>query len=217
MKRTILVLLLAINYILFSNENLSFGLNASVKAGVSIIETPKGRQNGLSFNQYPDVNLSLYIPITLEERIGAITEVGFTNYSYLINNYSTGTSYKNSFSFIGLTQSIYFNGFLFGFGVNFPVSYDIDGATQKLDNVNTTFDLQFGYMYDLYRDESASFAVFIKAFYQLNGNFSEFTKNDPFKTLIPEVAGYPINNGHNPRAVALSIGFSYYYLGGESQ
>lgn len=216
MKKLALSLIIFILYIYSAysqiNDPISYGLNAAIKSGVSVVETPIGRQNGLSINQYPDINLSLYIPLTETSPLGTITDLGLNNYSYLIKDFATGKKYTNSFSYIGLSQSLFFKGITFGFGINFPISYDIDGATQNLDNVNTIIDLKFGYNYTIYKDESAKFAIFIKAYYQLNGNFSDFTKNDPFKTLIPEVTGYPINNSHTPRAAALAIGFAYYFL-----
>jgi len=191
----------------------SVGLNLAMKAGVSVVQTPVGRQNALSFNKLPDIGLSGYYPISENAPLGVVANIDFCNYSYIIKDYGNGNLYKNSNSYISFAPSLFFKGIMLGFGFGIPLSADVDGSSIDEGTINTLYDLRFGYSYDLYLDESARLSIYIIASYMLNHIFSDFETNDPMKLIVPQVENYIINNSHNPRAASLSIGISYYYLG----
>ena len=201
-------------FIVLSQANYppSIGLELGMKAGISVIQTPIGRQNAIEISSLPDIGIVGYYPISETSPLGINIKLDYNNYSYGMKDFGTGQVYKQSMSYISFNPSIYFNGIIFGFGVGFPVSANYDGNSIDIGIINTLYDLRFGYSYDIFYDESARLSISLIGSYMLNGVINDFDKNDPFELIIPQVENYDINNSHNPRAAGIYLGISYHYL-----
>lgn len=195
-----------------TNYQSSIGFELGLKAGVSVIQTPMGRQNAVELASLPDIGIVGYYPISETSLLGIKFKLDLNNYSFGMKDYNSGKVYKQSMSYISLNPNIYFAGIIFGFGFGFPVSSNYDGVAIDIGSINNLYDLRFGYSYDIYYDESARLSISLIAQYMLNPIFNDFTKNDPYKELIPEVSNYEINNSHNPRLAGISLNISYQYL-----
>ncbi|HRP01436.1 MAG TPA: hypothetical protein PLE30_02200 [Candidatus Kapabacteria bacterium] len=195
-----------------TNYPSSLGVELGLKTAVSVVQTPIGRQNALAIASLPDIGLLGYYPISEVSELGVNIRLKLNNYSYGMKDYGTGQVYKQSMSYISFNPGLYFSGFLFGFSFGFPISADYDGNSIEVGKINNLYDFNFGYSYDIFNDETARLSISLVGSYMLNPIIDNFTQNDPFKTIIPQVENYEINNSHNPRSAGVSLNISYQYL-----
>lgn len=195
-----------------ANYPISVGLELGMKTGISVIQTPIGRQNAIEISSLPDIGIVGYYPISENAPLGILAKLDFNNYSYGMKDFGTGQVYKQSMSYISFNPSIFFKGIIFGFGFGLPISANYDGNEIDVANINALYDLRFGYSFDIFYDESARLSLSIIGSYMLKGVINDFVKNDPFKTIIPQVENYEINNSHNPRGTGITLSISYHYL-----
>jgi hypothetical protein len=187
----------------------SLGLHLGMKAGISVIETPEGRQNGISFNSLPEFGINSFYPISKSSNLGIILNIEYSTYSFIIKDFSKGTNYFHEASYITFNPNINFNGLTFGFGFGMPSSANVEGVNIDTKVINTMIDFRIGYNYPIFVDETGTINIYFIAFYMLTNVFDNFKSDDPLKLIIPEIKNYPITNVHNPRAASVSIGFKY--------
>ncbi len=190
--------------------NLSVGAFLGLKPGVNGTDAPHGRKNKLAFSNLPDVGLSTYINWGQESVVGARVDVAYTNYTYGIQNYSTGETYDFELHYITLGPSLLVRGFMFGFNFGMPMSakWEEDIDTEIL---STLAEFRFGYNLELFKDETGSLNAFIYMGYMLSGVYSDYEVNDPMKEIAPASPPEVITNGFNPRVASALLGFSYVF------
>ncbi len=215
MKKALFLIILnifAIN-IAKSQDNypISFGPQIAMKFGINGVETPLGRKNGVALANLPDVGATVYLPLSIEFPLGLSFDLRYAPYSFYIIEDATDYEYQHNFSYFLVNSSLLFKGISFGFSLGIPLSADAKGATINTDNLSMMTEVQIGYTYPVWHDETGRFNVFIKGSYFLSQMFNDFPKNDPMKLIIPEMPEEPITNNSNPRAASVFIGFNYLF------
>lgn len=200
-----------------SEPFISVGPSLAIKMGINAVTPPIGRQNGLSFNSIPDFGVQAFINMGETNSLGMIFDIGYSTYSYKIKAYNylvegaaSDVTYTHKFSYLTLSSSLFFKGFLFGFNVGFPMSGDF-GATIEKDNIQTMAEFTTGGIFPLYADESGIFNLHIKASYMLTGVLNSFKDNDPLKNIVKVPPPDLLTNDANPRVASVSVGFSYLF------
>ncbi len=208
----IILFILAIN-VSISQENypISYGPQVSMKFGINGVETPLGRKNGVALANLPDVGATIYLPLSNSNPLGLTFDLRYSPYSFFIIEDATDLKYQHNFSYFLVNSGIFFKGITFGFSLGLPLSADVDGATISTDELPMMSEVQIGYTYPIWEDETGRFNIFIKGTYFLSQMFNDFPKNDPMKKLIPEFPEEPITNNSNPRAVTVYVGFNYLF------
>ncbi len=196
-----------------SQENfpISFGPQLGMKFGVNGVETPLGRKNGIALANLPDAGIHVYMPLTENYPLGISMDVRFSPYSFFIIEDATDKKYQHSFNYLVFNASLNFKGILFGFTFGSALNADAEGIAIKTDDLSTMSEVQIGYTYPIWADDTGRFNVFIKGSYFLNQMFNDFPKVDPMKNYIPELPEEPITNNSNPRAASVSVGFNYLF------
>ena len=211
-------LLLIFALIIFSDSQtnaqvtkvLSIGPSIAYKAGVSAINTPLGRKNGVSFNKIPDFGLSTYFPLSKTENIGLQLDIAYSQYSYkMISAHDSKKEYNFHHSYIAVNPNFYFKGMLFGFAALIASNSKNENSDLKNNILKTSFALNLGYEYPIYVDDSGELNIFINGGYFLNGVYKNFVKNDPMKEILP--ADEKVTGIHNPRVASLQLGFNFLF------
>ncbi|HOK14505.1 MAG TPA: hypothetical protein PLU67_07655 [Candidatus Kapabacteria bacterium] len=206
-----LIFILSITYIHAEQTKvISIGPFLGYKAGVSAVNTPLGRKNGLSFNNIPDFGVCAYFPLSKQENIGLKFDASYSTYSYMmISAHNDKKEYKLSHNYLSFSPSFYFNNFSIGFSYLIPSNSKIEGSEIKTKIQNNVFELKIGYEFPIYEDNSGELNGFVIGGYFLSGVFDNFPKNDPFTTLLP--AEEKVTNVHNPRIASIQIGFNFMF------
>ena len=194
-----------------NNYLMGVGPQFLMKAGISGVQTPLGRKNGISFNQVPDFGAAAYLPISEEFRLGIQIEACYSSFSYMIVHATNGKQWRNSFSYLTFMPKLYFDGFLLGIGIGLPLSANMEGAEIKTDAIATLVDANIGYVYPILNDETGRLNIFIHAGYNLTTTFNSFLQNDPMKKILPEDPLDPINDSFNTRITHVAMGFNYLF------
>jgi hypothetical protein len=211
-KKYVYIFVFLISFLrLFSQtiHPVSIGLNLGMKAGISVIETPEGRQNGISFNSLPEFGINGFYPISKSSNLGLSLNLEYSTYSFVIKDFGKGTKYVHEASYITFNPNLYFNGITFGFGLGLPSIANMDGINIDAKVINTMIDFKFGYIYPIFEDETGIINIFFNASYMLTKVFDNFKINDPLKLTVPEIVGYPITDANNPRTASVTLGFKY--------
>ena len=217
MKKIIYLFLVAIVFVMNAKAQdddlypLSFGPMLSGKMALNGVDTPMGRKNGLAISSLPDFGIAAYIPATYVGNIGALFNLEYSSYSFLMKDADREIDYQHNLHYITLSSSFYFNDLWFGFGAGMPLSADYEGIEIDSDIFNMTIDFRIGYMYPIYQDEDARLNLFAEASYMLTGIYDEYPENDPMKDIIPEHDIDPVTSVHNPRIASFRIGFNYLF------
>jgi len=208
---TSLIFILIINGIKAEQTKVfSIGPYLGYKAGVSAINTPLGRKNGLSFNNIPDFGVCSYFPLSKNENIGFKFDISYSSYSYMmISAHKDKTEYKLSHNYLSFAPNFYFNNFLLGFSYLVPLNSEVEGSDIKTKIQNNALELKIGYEFPIYVDNSGELNGFVSGGYFLSGVYNNFPKNDPLKSLLP--ADEKVTNIHNPRIASIQIGFNFMF------
>ncbi len=213
---SILFLILTLNT--YSKELYPLGVGGSIYGSVNANanQPPKGRQTGISLNYIPSINLSAYLPYFKNENIGLYIDAGLNNMSYADKSVDFGTQYQTNLSYLSIAAYLHLNNFLLGVNIGMPLSasHDIEESQlpYRLDPVktlNSMAEFRVGYQIPVYSNESGRLMATIMAGYQFNGLYSNYSKFDPYKEVIPHPELYPPENKSNPRVASLYIGISY--------
>lgn len=190
---------------------LSFGPILSGKLGISGVDTPLGRKNGLAVSSLPDFGLIAYLPTNLNANLGALITAEYSSYSFLMNDVDREIDYQHNLHYVTFSASFYFDKFWLGFGAGLPMSADYEGIEIDSDMLAFMADVRIGFMYPIYYDEDARLNLFIEGAYMLTGIYDDFPSNDPMENVIPAKSQDPISPMFNPRAASVRIGFNYMF------
>lgn len=189
---------------------LSIGPTIGYKAGISVVNTPLGRKNGVSFNKLPDFGLLSYIPMSKSENIGLQLDIMYTQYSYkMVSAHDNKKEFNFHHSYIAINPNFYFKGMIFGFAILIPNNSKIEDSEIKNSFINTSFMLNLGYQHQIYIDDSGELNIFLNGGYFLNGVYKDFSKNDPMNSILP--ADERVTKIHNPRIASLQVGFNFLF------
>ncbi len=193
-------------------KELGIGPSLLYKAGVSVVNTPKGRKNGVAFNKIPDFGMSFYLPLSETSELGIATEVGYSTYSYKLKSAHNTTEYEFNHSYITFNPNFYFNGFLLGASFGVPMNSKFgDGIEVNTKTQNIVAEVKIGGMFPIFQDESGELNIVILGGYFFSGVYDDFVKNDPLsmKSLLP--TDEPLTKIFNPRLASLGIGFNFHF------
>lgn len=207
---TLLVLLITTGE-LFSQDikTMSLGPSALYKAGVSAVNTPKGRKNGVGFNGVPDFGASFYLPMSTTSNLGLDMEMGYSSYSYILKSAHNDDEFQFNHSYFTINPNFYFGGFLLGFSFGLPISSDYDGTEVKTSTQNTFIEVKIGGMIPIFKDETGELNFVIMGGYALTPMYSDYVKNDPLNGILP--TDELIHDKHNPRIASLGMGFNFLF------
>ncbi len=184
------------------------GPYAAFKMGINGVEAPWGRKNAIAFNNVPDLGLTLDFSFAEDSYVGARLDIGYTGYSYTIEDFDKSKNYDFILQYFTIGPSIDIDGFLFGFNLLLPLSGkfgpEIDSKTLKM-----LAEFRMGYNYPIFMDETGSLKTFIFVSYMLSGVYNDFPKNDPLIDIIPPSGTQVFTDEFNPRVASVAIGFSY--------
>lgn len=214
MKRIILTIaaLIFLQYGAFSQGQyiVKFGPYLDFKTGVNGTDSPRGRKNALGFNGIPDFGFTTYLPISATSDLAVTFDFGYSTYTYRQQNYDTEENFDFRYSYATFCASFYFEKFLIGFNFGYPVSADF-GETIDVDLLSSLAEIEFGYSYPMFEDETGVLNAYIKAGYFLTGVYDDYDEDDPVKELAPVQAPDRLTNAFNPRAASVSIGINYLF------
>lgn len=189
---------------------MSIGPELSYKFGISTVTTPLGRKNGLGFSKIPDVGLAYYLPMSQNYNLGLLTNISYSNYSYIIKNANISSDdYAFHHSYLVISPNFYARGVILGFGIGIPLGANYDGVEIKTSTMKTMVELKLGGEFPLYEDETGRLNFFVLGHYMLSDIFDNFVKNDPLKNIL--ATDEPINTKHNPRTASINLGFNFVF------
>lgn len=218
MLKSLLILIFILFQTSNSQELYPIGIGGSIYGSVNANanQPPRGRQTGISFNYVPSLAFSGYLPYSANENIGMYVDLGVTNLSYADKSVDLGTQYQSNLSYLSGAVYLHLNGFLLGVNVGLPISVshqaEDEGLTYQgkaIDYINPMAEFRVGYQIPVYSDENGRLLVTALAAYQFNGVYTDFSKYDPNKDLIPFPNIYPPEEKQNPRVASVYIGITY--------
>ena len=185
------------------------------KGGVNGFTNPEGRKNGIAINNIPDVGASLYIPLDFVYNIGMYVDLTFNTNTFLMRYNYSQNDYSNNdrmqFSYISLSPVFNHAGFTIGFNFGIPVAADWKGINIPTSKLNNIVEIRAGYSYPLYFDDVGRLNLFVNLSYSLNGVFTDFSKDDPLKNIVPAIPPQVITNYYNPRPATIQIGVNFLF------
>jgi|GEM_PF-866224 len=191
-------------------DQYSIGLWAGAKAASNIQVLPRGRQAEPAFNTLPDFGLRAYIPVDDTYNIHFVPEVYFSNYYFTTKDANLGTKYITEISGIIGSINLYFEGFEMGFGYGTVLSSDIADINTADDiDMQNIINFTFGYRYTFYTNDNGSLSAFARAEMLLNEIYTNYPKDDPLAEFIEPDFQVELQEQHNPRLAALTIGLSW--------
>ena len=193
----------------------SFGPFMSLKSGANGGAFQDGRKSSLTFNGIPDFGFTLYMPTSQTGPLGVSFDLGYSSYSYNIQNTETlnpnnGTTYTSKFSYLALSPYFHISYFQLGFCFGVPISGSSINDIKPKD-MNPLAEFRIRGEYTVISDAEASMNVFLVAGYMLTGVFKDYGYNDPLKDAIPAVPNDNTTNRYNPRVVSVSLGVNYLF------
>lgn len=183
----------------------------SMAAGSNIVLPVDGRKNGVAITSVPSMGLFVKAPLMKTVNLKGVAIIGFDNYAFGMEDFSTGENYAHNFSYTTLTAMLDFEGMLFGLTYGIPVSAR-NGNNIDINIVNSLAELKFGGNFVLIEDESSQFNMNFTFGYMLNDLYNNFPLNDPLKTKIPY--GDPkqkVTDEFNLRVASFRISFNYLF------
>ncbi len=208
---TLSFVLMLVGCSLFTQDlkQLSIGPVIGYKAGISAVNTPQGRKNGVAPSKIPDFGVSAYVPLSSTSNLGLDAEIGLSSYAYLMKSAFNDKSYQFNHSYITINPNFYFSGFIIGLSFGIPVSSDYDGKEIKTSQQNILTEIKIGGMIPIFKDETGELNIVIMGGYALSGVFSDFVKYDPVKNELPPTE--TITKVFNPRIATLGVGFNFLF------
>lgn len=193
-------------------QEMSIGPNIFYKAGVSAVETPKDRKNGVAPSEYPDFKLVFHYPFNDKKSIGITTDIGLSNFSYLMVAYETNDKVTVNHSYFTINPNLNFGGFLLGLEVGIPISSNFDGKEIKTSIQKITADVTIGGMIPIFTDDIGVLNLIIFGTYNFTGVYKDFVKDDPMQLSgVCPVCPSKLNASNNPRPASLGLGFSFLF------
>ncbi len=187
------------------------GLFFGFKAGVNGNYIPEGRQNAIAFGAVPDFGARVFYPLNETADLGASLDLSYSTYMYGVKNFATGEKYDHKYSYIAVSPKFHFFEGFAGFNFGLPVSAGFGEEIDK-DNINVLVEFRMGAEFQILGDRDGKVNVFAIAGYMLNGIYDDFAEQDPLRNIIPVTdETEPVTNKFNPRALTLTIGFSYMF------
>lgn len=219
---TIFLMLFLFSGSAFSQEEtvepfISIGPSMSLKAGVNAVNTPNGRQNGISFNSLPDFGIQGFMPLGETNSLGILFDIGLSSYYYKIKAYGylvegavSDVSYQHNYSYMTMSASLFFKGFLFGFTYGMPMAAEY-GAKIDIGKISPMAEFTTGAILPVFADETGILNLHFRASYMLTGIFNNFAEGDPLKDIVKVPPPDRLTNDANPRAASVAVGFSYLF------
>ncbi len=214
MRKLIIVVLLLIAFdkpIHCQNAPFYIGVCLGFKEGINAVNTPDGRRNGFAFNSIPDAGIKFYYPLDSNSPISLYTELGYSNYSFIIKESKLSDpikSFKHHFAYLTITPGIIFDIINLGIKFGFPITANY-GPVIDLSKIGTLVEVNAGANINLYSDDIGILNLNIQAGYMLTGIFKDYSKDDPLIDIIPPKKSQEITNEFNPRAASLLVGLSF--------
>ncbi len=210
---TAILLCLASGFTALSAEvfPLSVGPFISAKFGINGNDTPYGRKNGLAFCNLPDLGVNFWMPLSSASNLGISLDAAFSSYAYKIKRVADSREFTHRYKYITINPQFTFSGFNLGLSLGVPVSGEYNGVEIKKSALATVSEVTVGGAVPVFSDESGRMCIIMKGSYMLSGIYSDYAKNDPLSSLIPAEAPQKITGYFNPRAAAVSVGFSYMF------
>lgn len=188
----------------------SIGLWAGAKASSNIEVLPRGRQAEPAFNMLPDFGLRAYLPVDDTYNIHVVPEIYFSSYYYTTKDAITGVSYTTELSGLIGGISLFMEGFELGIGYGTVVSADIPDVGIDDDvSMQDIINLTFGYRYTFYTDENGALSAFTRVEMLFNDVYSNYPEDDPLASVIEPDFQVELQEQHNPRLAALTIGIAW--------
>lgn len=213
-------LLIALFFTVFSlsaqkepaNFDFGIGPNLSLKTSISYVETPDGRKNAVGIAELPTFGLTAYLPFNDKNRIGSVIELNYETYSYQMESYETGIKLYNTHNYFSITPQLYFSNFLLGVNIGIPMDIKIEGNDDaEKDIMNTTLELVFGGMFNIYNDNTGRIDFFLKGQFMFTGIYEDFSENDPLQGTFCSVCPLTLKDKNNPKLGSVQLGFVYMF------
>jgi hypothetical protein len=191
-------------------DKYSVGIWVGAKAASNIQVLPRGRQAEPAFNFLPDVGLRGYLPVSDEHNIHVVPEVYFSNYFYTTKDANTGLAYRTELSSVIGGLSLFIEGFEMGFGYGTVVSAGTDAGDELSSEIfQDIVNFTFGYRYSFYSDENGTLSAFARTEILLTEVFQNYPDTDPYTEFILPDFQVELQEQHNPRLAALTIGLAW--------
>jgi len=199
---------------IFSQDTKTNGLGPSLvyKSGISVVNTPKGRKNGISFNKIPDFGVSFYMPLSKTSNLGITTDVCYSTYSYKLKSAHNSNEYQFNHSYLTINPNFFFSGFLLGVSFGVPLNSKFgDGIVIDTKTQKVVAEVKIGGMIPIFQDDTGELNIVILGGYFFSGIYDDFVKNDPLskKGLLP--TDELLTKIFNPRLASLGVGFNFHF------
>lgn len=209
------VMLFALSPLFAQNDDDVFGVNnnfpigigvfASYSGGVNAADTPEGIKNRFLAADMIDFGATVYYPLSRNQQIGIITDVGIFKHSFGFETDPGGFKSDLSYNYFMINPALWFKGFRVGVNLAFPSggTYypDADNRDQDLE-INTSemaspmIELALGAYIPILESELGRLNFSLSLSYAITGQ----TDSDFLE------AGSP-----NQNPAAARIGFSYIF------
>jgi hypothetical protein len=182
----------------------------SFKGGLNGGNILQGRKNGAAFNGLPDFGVSVLLPLSHSSPLGIALDLGYSSYAFKQIGWDTPYTFTEFFSYVSVSPSIYFAGFLLGLNFGIPAVANF-GSSIDVAKLNLLSEVRLTYRYTIEADDIGSLNIYVQAGYTLTGIYKNFANDDPLKLYIPPTPPNEITNFFNPRIVSGSIGMIYLF------
>lgn len=167
------------------NYPLSVGPYLGIRGGVNTTDPPEGIKNAFSISSLPDFGVTGYLPLSDEQKMGAVLDLGYHTISYGQKfDADEDMNWVLNLNYFNIGPAFSFNGFLIGLNVGVPLggtnSSDDEEIQQFLlggeeeidieaDHMATIVELRLGGMIPLVKTETGRLNFIIDAGYFLTG------------------------------------------------
>lgn len=184
---------------------ISVGPYVAVKGGINAADTPEGVENDFLFVPAPDLGVYAYFPFSLSTPVGAMLDLGYTNYAFVLKPYDNDDlAWDNVFHYFTIGADLNLYGFMIGMDFSIPLSGKQSGgmipeSEEELDSgdMNTLTVLKVGGLIPIVDAGPGTINLLLTGGYALNGLW----KNAP--------AGFDDDNPH-PAAVGLGVNYLFH-------
>lgn len=216
-KLALLLLILSVSPILaqdyeyeddiYASKNYPIGIGAfmSYSGGVNAAQTPQGTKNRFLAANMIDFGAVVYYPLSREQQIGLITELGIFKHSYGYETDPGGAKSDVSYNYFMINPALWFKGFRVGVNLAFPTggTYypDADDRDNTLDiqtqqMSSPMIELALGAYFPIYENEMGRLNFSLSLSYAVTGQ----TNSDFLDKGTP-----------NQNPAAARIGLSYIF------
>lgn len=211
-KLALLLIILAVSPILaqddyyeddvYASKNYPIGIGAfmSYSGGVNAADTPEGTKNRFITANMIDIGATVFYPISREQQIGIITDVGLFKTSYGYETDPGGAQSDVSYSYFMVNPALWFKGFRVGVNLAFPTSAEMSAEEGDPIEINTStssspmVELALGAYIPVYENNFGRVNFILSLSYAITG------QTDP---------DFVYEGGVNQNPAQARIGFSY--------